>query len=424
MKRCATLILTTLACTHGLSLGQTLVDGTSYPGLFSPATPVTVSPDTDPPQGTLLELSVVPDLSTEATGSLGNYWAATAKGGAQGYVTVLGANVVLNSTGAQTTISDNALKFRINNDPSSLLGALGVGVGIDLSWSATATFNRPDHVVTLAPNTVYRVSFDVATGSGLLNSVVSLSPSFGVELLNGAGQAVGTVGGGTSINILGLELVAGSVGAPAGTERAVMEFTTGATVPAGPAGLRIKASASLPATVLNIGTEFATISGLTMIAVDPYAEWIANSGVEDESDWDPDADPDDDGRTNLQEFALATDPADGGHGDTYAGVGDPDGEGVETSAFVMTLPVRSEAVFAPGTGPNSGDSVAATASVGYRVEGSFDLTFWNLAVSEVTPNSSFTTDLPELPQGWSYRSFRVPGQTPDSQRAFLRVVFD
>lgn len=35
-----------------------------------------------------------------------------------------------------------------------------------------------------------------------------------------------------------------------------------------------------------------------------------------------------------------------------------------------------------------------------------------------------TNPLPELADGWEYRSFRVPGQTSDTPRAFLRVVLN
>lgn len=413
MKRCLSLTLAILAGTFGASHGQSLVDSTTHTGLFSPSADITVDP-------------VVPIIGINldpppATGPLGTYWNATATGGA-------GARLVvgLASTGSQVALSDNALQFKISNDPTSILGLLGVGTGLGLQWSATATFNgAPGRgaAVTLQPNQTYRISFDVLDGTGLLNSTLGIVPTFGVELLNGAGNPVGYSGGGTLANVLGLPLTP-ILGGPSGAKTATAQFRTGATVPAGAAGIRFTGSAVLPVTLLNIGTTFASISNLKAVAVDPYTLWIEDSDVEDESDWDRNADPDQDGRTNIEEFALATDPADGGHGEAFVRTGDADGAGPEVSVCVMTIAVRDGAQFTGGTGGNSGDLIAPTTSVTYRVEGSFDLVNWNLAVSEVTPNDSFRFGLPQLPTGWSYRSFRVPGETSATQKAFLRAVFE
>lgn len=418
MKCCLSLTLAILAGTLGASHGQTLVDSTTHTGLFSPSANLTVDPLTEPPPplGTGLDL----DPATSITGSLGNYWTATATGGAEAFV--LGVSTL--ATGSQVALSNNSLQFNASNDPQSLLGLLGVGLSVELQWSATVTFDgSPGPAVTLEPNRTYRVSFDVIDDSGLLDSTLGISPSFGVELLDGAGNPLGFSGGGTNASILGLQL-APVLGGPNGAATATADFVTGSTVPNGPVGIRFTGSASLPATVLDIGTNFASVSNLKLVAVDPYTLWIEASDVEDESDWDPNADPDGDGRTNIEEYAVSSDPADGGHGETFVRTGDPDGAGPETSVCVMTLAVLDGAQFTPGTGGNSGDLIAPTSSVSYRVEGSFDLVNWTLAVSEVTPNNGFRSGLPTLPAGWTYRSFRVPGETTDTQKAFLRAVFE
>lgn len=417
MKRCLSLTLAIMAGTLGASHGQTLVDSTStHTGLFSPADTVTVDPLTAPPPP--LGTGVSLDPTTATTDSLGNYWNATATGGAELYA--LGIQTL--STGSQVALSDNALKFRVSNDPGSLLGALGIGLSVGLQWSATATFDgTPGPAVTLEPNRTYRVSFEVIDDSGLLDSTLNLNPTFGVELLNGAGAPVGYVGGGTVASILGLQL-SPVLGGP--SSAAVAEFKTGATVPAGAAAIRFTGSAVLPATVLNIGTEFASVSKIKLVAVDPYTLWIENSDVEDESDWDPNADPDQDGRPNIEEYAISTNPARGDHGEAFVRTGDADGDGPETSVCVMTIAVLDGAQFTGGSGGNSGDLIAPTTSVSYRIEGSFDLVNWNLAVSEVAPNDSFRAGLPPLPSGYTYRSFRVPGETSSTQKAFLRAVFE
>ncbi len=410
MKRCLSLTLTVLAATNGISRGQILPAPVTFPGLFGPPAQLTVTP---PPvaAGSPLELH----LGGSATGSLGTYWNATATGGA-----VLGSNLVtelrLAESGAQISLTGTELKFQLANDSETILGSLGSGATLSLTWSATAVLDAPGNEFVLEPQTTYRLRFDVNAGDGLLNSALSISPTFGVELLNGSGAPVGTSSGGTVANLIGLQLET-TAGAPAGTGTATVFFQTGASVPAGAAGIRFTGSASLPSSVSDIGTDFATVSNLSIGAVDAYTLWIEGSDLAPEN-YDPNADPDGDGRSNFDEFALATDPAVSDPSSIHVAIGDPDGPGTESSVLVMTLPVRSGATFTS----DGGDQIASQDGVDYRVEGSFELLQWTLAISEVVENENFANPLPELSEGWEYRSFRVPGQTSDTPRAFLRVV--
>lgn len=411
MKRCLPLTLVSLACLPGISLGSTpLVDGSNYPGLFG--APGDVSVTTPIPSGAILGIY----LGGSNSGPLGSHWSVQANGGA-----VSGSNLIseirLSDTGAQVALTGSALEFNVDNPPGSLLGSLGVGLAVNLSWSATATFNSPGEALTLQPNSVYRVKFDVDGGSGLLNSTLGIAPTFGVELLDGSGASISYSGGGTLANVLGLELLE-IVGAPAGSGTATAQFQTGSSVPAGAAGVRFTGSAALPATALGIGTNFATVSNLEVIYVDPYTLWIEDTDLTEPDDQLTDADPDGDGRTNLEEFAVATDPEVSDVTPVYVATGDADGAGPETSVLVMTIPVRTGAEF----GEDDGDQVASQDGAGYRVEGSFQLLDWALAISEVAPNTTFAGTLPPLAAGWEYRSFRVPGQTSDTPRAFLRLI--
>ena len=261
MKCCAPLLAAALAAAPGSSDGQTLVDGSNYPGLFGPPDDVTVTPP-PLPGGTLLGVHV----GGSASGPLGSYWQAQANGGA-----VQGSNLLgelrLSETGAQVALGDGALEFNISNNPDSLLGALGAGLGLTMSWSATATFDEPGDELFLVPNAIYRVVFDVDGSNGLLNSTLGLTPTFGIEMLDGGGSAIDSPAeGGTLVNIIGLELL-GIVGSPPESGRATVDFQTGSTVPGGAAGLRFTGSAILPATVLGLGTNFATISNITVAAV-------------------------------------------------------------------------------------------------------------------------------------------------------------
>jgi hypothetical protein len=410
MKSLTPLALVPVLMLPELSPGQSIPNPIVYPGLFGPSGDRTVTPPSIPVAGLF-------QIGGSVSGDLGTYWNATATGGA-----VVGTHVLTElrvaESGAQVALTGSSLKFNLSNNPDSILGALGTGVGLALTWSATATFDEVGNPLVLEPDSTYRISFQVDAGDGLLNSTLAISPSFAVELLNGAGDPVGFAGGGTTANLIGLELLT-VVGAPAGSGTAVVDFRTGATVPAGPAGIRFSASATLPASIAGIGTEFATISELSVGEIDDYTLWIEDnevpSGQSDRGD-----DPDGDGRSNLDEFAVASDPMVGDGNNIVATVGDPDGPGPESSVFVMTLPVRAGADFSA----DGGDQVALVDGIDYRVEGSFDLLGWDLAVTELAPNDGFANPLPALPAGWTYRSFRVPGQTSDTPRAFLRLMVD
>ncbi len=250
------ILIAALGPTHGQIIGDS-----SYPNLFGGPGNVTVDPITDSPGLTSL-LSVVLDTDVQASGALGDYWTATATGGAEGYL--LGIPTV--SSSAQVALTGQALEFNVFNDGGSLLGSLGTGVGLALAWSATATFDDPGSQLVLAPNSTYQVEFNVNGNDGLLSSVAGLFPSFGIELLDGSGTAVDAAGGGNLVDILGLELLE-VIGSPPGTQRAVVQFQTGESVTVGAAGLRFTGSASVPATALGIGDRFASVSDLSVTLV-------------------------------------------------------------------------------------------------------------------------------------------------------------
>jgi MYXO-CTERM domain-containing protein len=279
MKR-TSLTLAFLVATLGFSHGQILIDGSNYSGLFGPSDSISVTPTTDPPEDGLLGIEVVLDAAETQTATLGNHWSATATGAAQAYLSVLdGALYVpLSGTGAEVALTGSALEFNVDNDNDTLLGALGTGVGLSLAWSATATFDDPGEQLLLAPNTIYQVEFYVNGNDGLLSSTLGLVPQFGIELLDGNGQAVGAVEGGSLVDILGLELL-GIIGSPPETKRAIAQFRTGSSVATGPAGIRFTGSALVPATALGLGERFASVSNLSVTQVpEPSALMLAAFG--------------------------------------------------------------------------------------------------------------------------------------------------
>lgn len=154
-------------------------------------------------------------------------------------------------------------------------------------------------------------------------------------------------------------------------------------------------------------------------ASSPFATWISgfNFSAFSNPDLTASGDPDGDGESNLQEFALNGNPASGA----------PSGRvrsRVETiagdRALVLTLPVRGipSPIFT-GTLAKS----ATADQVQYVIEGSNGLSVFDQGVSEIIPASA--ENLPGNASGWTYRSFRldgaIGGSTPRGPSGFLRA---
>jgi autotransporter-associated beta strand protein len=126
------------------------------------------------------------------------------------------------------------------------------------------------------------------------------------------------------------------------------------------------------------------------------------------------ADPDNDGRNNLHEFAFDGDPLSGANDGKVVGKIATVGA---DQVLTLTLPVRDGATF----GVDSGDQVSAIIDgVIYRIEGDTNLSTFADGIAEVTP--AITLGLPTpLSTGWTYRTFRAPGTVPTAPKAFLRA---
>jgi autotransporter-associated beta strand protein len=168
--------------------------------------------------------------------------------------------------------------------------------------------------------------------------------------------------------------------------------------------------------------EWAQITGIGLLEVapDPFPDWIGGYPELLGINAAKTADPDKDGLTNLEEFALDGDPTAGV--DTGKVRSRVETIGVD-QALVVTLPVRDDAMLS-GTAP-----VFLTAQgCVYVIGGSNGLAVFDQAISEVLPALTANPALPELSQGWSYRSFRlngsVGGGNPRGPRGFLRVTIE
>lgn len=152
-----------------------------------------------------------------------------------------------------------------------------------------------------------------------------------------------------------------------------------------------------------------------------YESWAkANiTDINPQADATPGGDPDGDGRNNLGEFALNSNPLSAAvSGKVVGKVATVGG----SPALVLSLPVRTGAVF-------SGTSEQVSAVVDgiiYRIQGSDQLTSWNLVVSEVVgaDKEAIETGLPALGAGWTYRTFQAPGPISGDPADYLRAVVE
>lgn len=222
--------------------------GSSYGNIFAPADSVTY----DVPGGGFITITVNDGSTSKSSG----IWDLTAQGGANASIVGLG----LLESAAQTQLTGTALEFNISNDNNSLLGLVGGG-SIHYAWEATAFFDTPGSQINFAPLTTYHVSFDVNGNNGLLSTAAGLTPSFTFELVDGSGNALASNTNTSQINIAGLL----GTGVTSGTVS--LDYDVNGAVPSGPLGIRFIGDATVGAAALSLGTDFATISNVSITAV-------------------------------------------------------------------------------------------------------------------------------------------------------------
>jgi hypothetical protein len=157
----------------------------------------------------------------------------------------------------------------------------------------------------------------------------------------------------------------------------------------------------------------------------PFETWISDPDFGlGSADQAATADPDNDGVSNLLEFALAGDPSDSSQrGRSAVVIQDTNAAGGNELTLVMA--VRRGATFTSGVG----DSQTATIDeVTYKVAGSLGLETFNQAVSIVGSASDTAppvTGFPSLAgEDWHYRTFKLNASEGLPGKGFLRVEVD
>jgi len=198
----------------------------------------------------------------------------------------------------------------------------------------------------------------------------------------------------------------GVLNLPHGQEDTVAEFLIDGL----PQGTGVYSNATHPTLITGTGS-------IRVAPADPFFDWIDGfTSITNPADKTKTADPDQDGLTNLEEFALNGNPAAGGNsGKVRARVEAVAGN----QALVITLPVRNGGVFDNTPGPGADATID---KVVYTVRGSNNLTAFDQGVTEIAVSAA---DMPALETGWTYHSFRLNGNigggTPRGPKGFLDV---
>jgi hypothetical protein len=161
------------------------------------------------------------------------------------------------------------------------------------------------------------------------------------------------------------------------------------------------------ALTLTVGTAVAN----------PYETWINGFSAQltEPADRLPGADPDQDGRSNLLEFALNGNPASASDSGKMVISTEDSGDVGTDRDLSVTLAVRNGAVLGTGAG---GSATLTIDGMVYTIQGSQNLLTWDSAINEVTPASVL---VPAPDAGWTARTFQVTDSNGLPDKRFIRV---
>lgn len=276
-----------------------------------------------------------------------------------------------------------------------------------------------DYTVTI-PN----VAGDGALTLAVLSSGYTITSSVGVDLSPPSESATVTVDNTIPVITLNgdasIELSLGDAWTDPGAsasdslDGSVAVLTGGDTVDTATAG---NYSITYDATDAAGNDAVQVVRTVTVSALSPLESWLEGHGLSGD-DALPTADPDGDGRSNLEEFAFDGDPAvpDSGSNKVAFGIRPGQGQLQGQDYFAYIVPVRDGASFS-GQQPLS----ATVDGIMYSVGGAYTLPDFSIGVSADALHD--TSGLDALSAGWHYHGFYLdnPGSTP-GPKGFLRVT--
>jgi hypothetical protein len=155
----------------------------------------------------------------------------------------------------------------------------------------------------------------------------------------------------------------------------------------------------------------------TLSVVNPYMAWAAGKGLDGTigKENEPTDDPDNDGATNLEEFAFNGNPlSSSDKGGIHVLTADTSNPGADKELVLSIAVLSGTPAFTGSPSPSS-----TISGITYAVEGSLDLSTFSAAVKII---DSITTDLPDLTgTGYEYRSFSLDGSAGLAGKGFLRA---
>jgi hypothetical protein len=230
----------------------------------------------------------------------------------------------------------------------------------------------------------------------------------------------------TDTEIAGRDVVIEDTGVKAGAERNLLAVT-GITLPitggaANPVAIRI--ATVEPLLAANQFEATAIIDNLS-IAISgsydpstPFEDWALAAGLDGTpgKEAGPSDDPDQDGVTNLDEFAFGSGPLSGSsRGLVAATTADTNSD--TRSELLLTVAVRTGASFSSSVSPT-----ATLDGVVYQIQGSTSLGSFDQTVEGPLAAPVIPASLPPVaPSGYEYKTFRLAGSNGLPGRGFLRA---
>ena len=337
-----------------------------------------------------------------------------------------GAPCVL-TIGESSALADSYAYAGSITDGASAINLVKTGSGVQVlsaanSYSGTTTVNggilEVDNSLTSAitvSSTATLKGSGSTTGTLTVNTGATLAPgtlvgTFSAGNTTLAGTYACDVDGATadrltvtgSLDLTGSTLTVTTFATPTAASYVIASYTTTltgtfATVNTLPTGYRLKYDATAKQILL-------VKSG--------YDAWAAAMGLTAGVNDGKLQDPDNDGVSNLMEFALGGNPL----SPTDNGVSSAAIRTVAGSpALTLTIAVRAGASFASGT---NNTQEATIDGITYRIEGTADLATWADTITEIDP---LTDGLPTVPTGYEYHSFRTAGPIPTTANDFIRL---